>query len=82
MSYRDTKEEMIDVSKDEIEYAKDNNKILYLSAETYSTEGDNVSYLEEGKKYMLNELNKLRDLIPNSFGIAIHNIKSFMELKD
>ena len=31
---------------------------------------------------MLNELNKLRDLIPNSFGIAIHNIKSFMELKD
>ena len=82
MSYRDTKEEMIDVSKDEIEYAKDNNKILYLSAETYSTEGDNVSYLEEGKNYMLDELNKLRDLIPNSFGIAIHNIKSFMELKD
>ncbi len=32
--------------------------------------------------YMYEQINILRDLIPNNFGIAIHNIKSFMELKD
>ena len=82
MSYRDEANKMLDVSIDEINYASSNNKILFLSAETYSLEGDQVSYLEEGKEYMYEELNKLRDLIPNNFGIAIHNIKSWMELKN
>ncbi len=82
MSYRDEANKMLDVSIDEINYAKDNNKILFLSAETYSLEGDQVSFLDEGKAYMLDELNKLRVLIPNNFGIAIHNIQSFKELKD
>ncbi|MCR5113406.1 MAG: hypothetical protein K6A63_05670 [Acholeplasmatales bacterium] len=82
MSYRDTASAMLDVSIDEINYANDNNKIIYLSAETYSEEGDHVSYLEEGKAYMINELKELRKLIPDDFGIAIHNIKSFKELKD
>ena len=80
MSYRDDANKMYDVSKDEVKYATDNNKILFLSAETYSLEGDQVSYLEEGTTYMLNELNKLRILIPDNFGIAIHNIKSWKEL--
>ena len=82
MSYRDEADKMIDVSIDEINYSKDNNKILFLSAETYSEEGDQVSYLEEGKTYMYSELDKLRKEIPNTFGIAIHNIKSWKELKD
>lgn len=82
MSYRDTSSKMIDVSIDEINYSKDNNKILFLSTETYSEEGNQVSYLEEGKAYMYNELNNLRKEIPNNFGIAIHNIKSWKELKD
>ncbi len=82
MSYRDEATKMVDVSMNEIKYAKDNNKILFLSAETYSLEGDQVSYLEEGKTYMNHELNKLRDLIPDNFGIAIHNIKSWKELKN
>ena len=82
MSYRDEATKMVDVSRDEIKYAKDNNKILFLSAETYSLEGNQVSYLEEGKTYMNDELNKLRDLIPDNFGIAIHNIKSWKELKN
>ena len=61
---------------------KTKNKIIFLSAETYSTEGDKVSYLEEGKKYMYEQINELRNLIPNKYGIAIHNIKSWKELKD
>lgn len=82
MSYRDTAEKMIDVSKEEIAYAKQNKKTLFLCAETYSEEGDNVSFLEEGKEYMMNELNKVRKEIPNNFGIAIHNIKSWKNLKN
>ena len=82
MSYRDTSDKMITVSIDEINYAKENNKILFLSAETYSEEGDQVSYMEEGKNYMYDELNKLRLSIPDNFGIAIHHIKSWYELDD
>lgn len=80
MSYRDTAEKMISVSQDEIQYAKENNKVLFLCAETYSEEGDTVSYLEEGTAYMLEELAKLRKELPKTFGIAIHNIKSWKNL--
>lgn len=82
MSYRDTAEKMIDVSKEEIAYAKQNKKTLFLCAETYSTEGDNVSFMEEGKEYMMTEINKVRKEIPSDFGIAIHNIKTWKNLKN
>lgn len=81
MSYRDSAEKIYDVAKEEIEYAKVNNKILNLSVETSQNEDDIVTFYEEGKDYMMNELSKLRDMIPKSFGIAIHHIKSFYELK-
>ena len=60
--------------------SKQNNKILFLCAETYSTEGDGVSYMEEGKEYMMTELSKLRKELPENFGIAIHNIISWKNL--
>lgn len=82
MSYRDTCEKMIDVSADEIEYAKQNNRVLFLCAETYSEEGDIVSYYEEGKSYMLGELTKLRSQLPDTFGIAVHNIKTWKNLEE
>ena len=82
MSYRDTKDAMYDVSKEEIAYAKETNKIVCLGAETYSTEGDHVSYLEEGSRYMMNELTELKKMIPSNFGIAIHHIKSWKNLKE
>lgn len=81
MSYRDSAEKIYDVAKEEIEYAKVNNKILNLSVETSQNEDDIVTFYEEGKDYMMNELSKLRDMIPKSFGIAIHHIKTFYELK-
>ena len=82
MSYRDTADKMYDVSKEEIEYAIENNKIVYLGAETYSEEGNQVSYLEEGKQYMYQELNKLRGMIPSNFGISIHHIEQWKKIKD
>lgn len=81
MSYRDSAEKIYDVAKKEIEYAKVNNKTLNLSVETSQNEDDIVTFYEEGKDYMMNELSKLRDMIPKNFGIAIHHIKSFYELK-
>ncbi|MBO7508048.1 MAG: hypothetical protein J6T39_00190 [Clostridia bacterium] len=80
MSYRDTADEMVSVSQDEIEYAKKYKKVLFLCAETYSEEGDKVSYLEEGNAYMIEQLEKLRKQLPTTFGIAIHNIKSWKNL--
>ncbi len=82
MSYRDTAEKMYEVSVDEINYAQEKHKTLFLSAETYSEEGNQVSFYEEGKAYMLSELEKLRAMLPENFGIAIHNIKTWKLLKD
>ena len=81
MSYRDTFEKIYEVSKEEIEYAIKTNKIINLGVATKSNEGDNVSFQEEGKEVMKQEIEKLRKIIPNNFGIAIHHIKSWFDLK-
>ena len=57
------------------------NKIINLGVATKSNEGDNVSFQEEGKEVMKQEIEKLRKIIPNNFGIAIHHIKSWFDLK-
>jgi len=82
MSYRDDAEKIYEISKDEIEYAKSVNKKLVLGVETKSSEGDNVSFEEEGKEYMYEELYKLKRLIPKDFGLVIHHVKTWYELKD
>ncbi|MDR2034664.1 MAG: hypothetical protein LBP89_08565 [Helicobacteraceae bacterium] len=83
MSYRDSALEMYNESKDEIEAAKALNKTIILGAETYSQEGDKVSYMEEGKRYMYDELNKLKDYISYpSIGVSIHQIKTWYDLQE
>ncbi|MBQ8425617.1 MAG: hypothetical protein IJX17_06310 [Clostridia bacterium] len=79
MSYRDSAEKIYSVAKDEIEYAKSINKTLNLSVETSENE-DIVTFFEEGKTILNNELNKVRELIPDNFGISIHHIKSWFAL--
>lgn len=80
MSYRDTAESIYNVGKEEVEYAISSNKQLFLCVETKSSEGDNVSFMEEGKEYMFSEIDKLRKLLPDNFGISIHHIKSWEEM--
>lgn len=81
MSYRDTKEKIYDVASDEMKYARENNKHLILGVETYSTEGDQVSFLEEGKEYLNTVLNDIKgDLDRNVCGISIHQIKTWYSL--
>ena len=87
MSYRDTAQSMHDVSKEEIASAKKYGCKIVLGAETYSTEGDAVSYMEEGKKYMVSELTKLnimllQDYPSRNFGLAIHYNETWYQLKN
>ncbi len=80
MSYRDTADGIYSVSSQEIEYAKKVNKSVYLGIETYSSEGDNVSFWEEGEAVMLSEMDKLRDMVDKNFGLSVHHAKKWVEL--
>ena len=82
MSYRDTAQAIFDTAKDEIEYALENNKTLNLGVETKSSEGDKVSFMEEGKVYMNEQLTLLKQMLPQNFGIVVHQIKTWYELPD
>ncbi|MDR1917790.1 MAG: hypothetical protein LBQ05_02270 [Christensenellaceae bacterium] len=85
MSYRDTAEKTLEICTDEIALAKKYDKKIVLGQETFSTEGDQVSYYEEGFTVMNLEINileqKLLKEFPNKkFGIAIHDMKRFYEM--
>ena len=86
MSYRDTAEAMLDVSKTEIEMAKARNVRVVLGAETGETgEGSIVTFFEEGAKKMDAELAKVAEAldaakVPAGAGIAIHHLGSWEKL--
>ena len=83
MSYRDTSERIYDSAKDEIEYAISVGKKLNLGVETGEQHSETfVSFYEEGKRYMYEEIEKVRQQIPKNFGIAIHHIYDWYNLKD
>lgn len=87
MAYRDTAIQMLDVSREEIAYAKKYNHKVILGCETKSSEGDSVSFMEEGKAVMIRELAKVHESLKNSipdgnFGLAIHQASVWYSLKD
>ena len=83
MSYRDSAEAMLDISSEELEYAKNVNKPIILGAETAETsETESVSYFEEGKIFMQNELGQVKLALPKNCGISVHHILSWYELRD
>ena len=81
MSYRDTAEKIYSVAKEEIEYATQKNKQITLSVEC-GNEENQVTFKEEGKTILKQELNKLKTLVPEKTGICIHHIKTWHDLKD
>lgn len=81
MSYRDTAAKIIDVASEELDYAKSLNKEIFISVQMSSDEGDKVSFIEEGKEYLIKELKKLDTMLDQSYGISIHHIKTWYELK-
>jgi hypothetical protein len=54
-----------------------------LGAELQSDEGDHVSYMEEGRRYLYEQLALLKDMVnyPKA-GASIHHIKTWYELHD
>lgn len=82
MSYRDTKEAILDVAKDEYQYADSIDKGIMVSVETYSTEADFVSFYEEGKEIMIGIVNDIyQSEILGVNGIAIHHIQKWYEME-
>lgn len=81
MSYRDTAEKIYDVGEDEVEYANQTQKQLNLCVETGSEENI-VTFYEEGKKVLYEQLEILKNKIPQNFGISIHDIKRWYNLKN
>lgn len=82
MSYRDTADSIIDIAKDELDYAQSLGKRLMLSVECSSSEGDNISFAEEGRNVLKEELVKLKQMYNDSIGLAVHHIKSFYNMKE
>ena len=86
MSYRDTAEATLDVSKTEISLAKKRNVRVILGAETGETgEGSVVTYFEEGAAKMDAELAKVSaaldaEKVPAGAGIAIHHLGGWEKL--
>jgi hypothetical protein len=83
MSYRDTAQQIFDTAKEELDCAKLNNKQILLSVETQpSDEGDFVSFYEEGKAAMYREIHNLKNICDDvDYGVAIHHLSSWYELK-
>lgn len=81
MSYRDSAEKIYNVGKDECEYAKTINKDIFLSVETKKIEETpQITFYEEGKHFMCDELKKLTEQ-NKDIGISVHHIESWKELK-
>ena len=81
MSYRDSAEKIFDVAREELEYSSSVNKPIFLGVET-GVEEDVVTFNQESKSYMYSELNKLSSLSNLNFGVSIHHIKTWSELKN
>ncbi|MGE7691488.1 amidase [Lysinibacillus sp. NPDC097214] len=85
MAYRDNSKDIIQIVKNEIEYAKRMDKKVVVGVETLkSEEGNFVSFSEEGEAYMDQQLNKVQKHFSKkqSFnGIAIHHLESWMEMR-
>ncbi len=82
MSYRDTSEAIYAVATEEVAYAAAQNKPIQLSVETKSSEGEQVSFAEEGAEVLMAELAKVRELLPDRCGVAVHHIETWYALAE
>jgi hypothetical protein len=84
MAYRDTAPMIIDIVKNESALAGKYNKQLVIGVETGKTsEGDILSFYEEGEAYMNQELVKVQNNYagtPGYGGTAIHDVASWQTM--
>ena len=81
MSYRDTATEIFNVAKEELEFANSISKTITLSVECGNS-GNTISFYEEGKQVLNQELSTLEKLVPPFTGMCIHHIESWFKLQD
>ncbi|OLS39308.1 amidase [Bacillus sp. MRMR6] len=84
MAYRDSAEMIIDLVKNEVALSGKYNKGLVVGVETGQTsEGESISFFEEGETYMNHELEKVKNhykAVSGFKGIAIHHVDSWMTM--
>ena len=86
MSYRDTAQAIYNCGAGEVPMSIASGGKLVFGVETYSLEGDYVSFMEESQQIMFEELDKLRAILrethpEGTFGIAIHDVGHWETLK-
>ncbi|KDE42200.1 hypothetical protein NPL7_00530 [Metamycoplasma hyosynoviae] len=81
MAYRSSAEKSYSISKHLLEYAAKHNKEINICIETDNNENLDMTYYDEGKGVLANELTKLSNLVPKNVGFAIHHLDSFEKLK-
>ncbi|WP_156424396.1 amidase [Bacillus sp. FJAT-27445] len=78
MAYRDTAPAITDIISNEVRMAKNAGKTLVVGVETGATsEGNFITFHEEGKAYMEGELSK----VGGNHVFAIHYLESWMKMK-
>ena len=82
MSYRDSADSIIDIASEELDYAESIGKKIILSVECSSEEGDKVSFAEEGRIALKEELIKLQQILKEKIGLSVHHIKSWYDMKE
>ncbi len=83
MSYRDTAAAAVSFAENELLYAKEKGKQIAVCFETgETTEGDNVSFFEEGKRALCEEVSKLDTLLEQDFMVSIHSLERWKNLKE
>ncbi|WP_133058591.1 amidase [Halalkalibacter urbisdiaboli] len=88
MAYRDHAENLdgiIDIVKDELVYANKKGKNIYIAVETdWTTEGNLLTFLDNGEASMLLELDKVKSIYKRYRyfrGFAIHHYRSWRALR-
>ncbi|MGG3450505.1 amidase [Domibacillus aminovorans] len=85
MAYRDSASMIIDLVKEEVAWAGKYGKSLVVGVETGQTsEGNSISFFEEGESYMNQQLTAVETYYANNSGFngtAVHHVGSWMTLK-
>jgi hypothetical protein len=82
MAYRDTAPAIADIISNEVNMARAAGKTLVIGVETGATsEGDFITFHEEGKMYMEGELSAVQTQYGGNLVFAIHYLESWINMK-
>ena len=85
MSYRDTAQRMYDTARHYVEFAREQNRPIFLSALAHhggeNPENRHVYFYHRGYDYMMSELNLLCEMVDYpALGIAVHELRGWYQM--